>query len=183
MERVALATHLQRCQFALLACPNINTMNNVSCDVVCRRCDLAQHRVICNLRIVRCPHEGCDVSECAVQIDRHADGCVHRVVSCPSKDCDVRVQSKDLDRHLLACPWVTVQCDSTFADQRCATRLLRKDLAVHVGSCSMAVVPCVGGCGIVMCRRDQPAHTCISYLSRCMMDNAAQFQVFRCCYY
>ena len=40
----------------------------------------------------------------------------------------------------------------------------------HRKECQLRVVTCEENCGIVMCARDQPAHSCIAFYKQCVIE-------------
>ena len=124
-----LEDHLSTCQFTLVPCPKTckDSSNQVvlvirkyldhhlkKCcphrDYICQYCgeegsyaDITEvHDLVCEEKIVNCPHKGCSRSMLRFQVEEHVQKeCVWTVVSCKyeSIGCGVKLRRHDMPAH------------------------------------------------------------------------------------
>ena len=126
-ELAALQKHLDKCDHALVPCPN-------ECKVVAhivkvRRKDLKVHlKDNCPNRSYECPH-------CKLEGKHHDITTSHRAicpkvaVTCPNTHCGERIKRCDMANHRKECPFQVVPCK--YSKIGCGEKRIRKKVKYH----------------------------------------------------
>jgi hypothetical protein len=121
-----LDAHKNGCGFAKIICTQ-------GCEKSILRKDLTRHcSDDCSKRKIKCKYCG-KVDHYEVINGEHMTACEEYPVKCP-RECMLPsgIKRKDLAKHAEVCPLEMVQCP--FIEAECDTRILRKDLYVHMES-------------------------------------------------
>ena len=135
----------------------------------------AKHEATCSSRLVACTkHCGAMVQEKVMEAHLQEE-CSHRFVACPLK-CGYKVRVVDMQTHL------DRECDNRVVDctlgctsvvsgvAEVTTRLLAKQLPMHLkADCVERMIHC-GACGLPMKAKDVPSH----------MRNACEMRIVNC---
>ncbi len=122
-----LSTHLNTCDYALMACENICTKNGGRVQLF--RKDKKDHLAnYCPRRQYQCPH--CEeTGEHQERTSTHLKTCPQLRVPCPNDKCRASIPRHELLDHKYTCLYESVPCK--YAEVGCKENPQRRDLRKH----------------------------------------------------